>query len=102
MKPKLIRFKEELTYKQALKKVPKGYRIIKAWELLKLYDENRKALKDIPRGEYFFTYGNKEYYRTCWLNNFDDDSGFGAVGWGVDNSNCRLRGVVIVKVGEKQ
>ncbi len=92
----LVKFEEDLTYKEATKKVPKEARIMKAWELLKLYDEDKKSLKDVPKGEYFFTYGTVKYYRACRLSNFVFDSVFYAIDRDVDYASYRLRGVLIV------
>ena len=52
---------DNIPYKEAIKKIPKEARIMKAWELLKLYDEGSKSLRNIPNEGYYFTYGTRSY-----------------------------------------
>ena len=87
----------KLNYKEAIKLIPKDARIMKAWEYLKLIDEDFDSLRNIPKPNYYFTYATDKYYRACRLSDFGDDSWFYAVGRSVDDSYDSLRGVLVVK-----
>lgn len=87
----------KLPYREALKKVPKGARIMEAWEALKLMDNDIESLKNIPKEEWYFTYGTDKYYRACRLCDFDNYSRFGAIDRLAGFSGVWLRGVLVVK-----
>lgn len=89
--------KNKLTYKEAIKKIPKNARIMKSWELLKLVDEDFKSLNNIPKYEYCFCYATNNYYRACRLGRFGNGSWFVAGGRLVGSSDGALRGVLVVK-----
>ena len=87
----------KLCYKDAIKKIPKDARIMKAWECMKLFDEDYKAFRNIPKGEEYFIYGTEKYFRLGRVDDFGDGSNFEAIDWYIDVPNSWLRGVLIVK-----
>ncbi len=91
-----IKFTKDLTYKQALKKIPKTVRMMKCWEFLKLISEEFEVFNEFPKQDYF-CYFNKEYFKSCSLSNFANNFNVNANYWDVDCSYYRLRGVLIVK-----
>lgn len=77
----------------SLKFVPKNCRLLKRWELLKLFDEeNEVCVKIFPLHHYLLCSKN----RACWLSNFYFNSSFDANGRDVDYYYA-LRGVCVVK-----
>ena len=78
--------------KKAIKKIPKGARIMKPWEYLKLIDEeNDKLTWDLS--DVFWTQTNG-VARACYLIS---DHDFLAVGRYFDYYSGAVRGVLVVK-----
>lgn len=73
-------------------KAPEGTRIMKGWELQRLQEEDKEAIKVFQRGGYIYCVA-----RACRLNNFNNNSNFNAVDWDVLNLSS-LRGVCLVKI----
>jgi len=93
-----IRTDYKLSYKDSIKKIPKNARIMKGWEFVKLIDENYEAFDNFPKGEDYFCYGNKDYFRwgALYVDRLDLRSrlyGYYFLG----NAYYRSVGVLVVK-----
>lgn len=86
---------------EAQKMRAEGSRLMETWEFLRLIDKDFGSLHFLKKGEYYFTYSNKEYYRAGWLGWFGYDSGFGAVESFVDFALSSCSGVLLVKEDKK-
>lgn len=75
-----------------LPETPKGARIGMPWELLRIYIEEKEALKDFPRYEYIWC-----NVRACRLDNFVCGSSFDANDGDVDSQDDHVRGVFFIK-----
>lgn len=89
--------KIRINLKTAQEMCPKGTRIMKSWEMLRLIDEDFDSIKDVKRG-YYFTHSNELYYRVSGLVRADLGSWFIAFEWNVDLADRGLLGVLAVKV----
>lgn len=83
--------KTNATREESIKQIPKNARLGKRWELLKICDEDKEAIKIFPRDDYILTKP-----RACWLDYFSLNSNFYASGRSVDYGSA-LRGVFVVK-----
>ena len=80
----------DCTREESLKLVPKDCRLMKRWELLKLFDEEKNKLKDFVRYEYITTKP-----LACVLYN---DQYFIADFRDSNVTNRGVRGVAVVKI----
>ena len=90
MKYKLTRKLKSINYR-----VPKGYRLIEDWELLKLSREDKK-IKSLLQDSFLLA-NTVDGVRACRLYIFYYGSDFGADVRGVYNDIVGLRGVLIKK-----
>ena len=90
MKYKLTRKLKSINYR-----VPKGYRLIEDWELLKLSREDKK-IKSLLQDSFLLA-NTVDGVRACRLYDFDSLSNFYAVGGFVNVNVVGLRGVLIKK-----
>ena len=90
MKYKLTRKLKSINYR-----VPKGYRLIEDWELLKLSREDKK-IKELLVDSYLLA-NTVDGVRACRLSIFNDYSIFNALDWVVGDNGVGLRGVLIKK-----
>ena len=76
-------------------KVPKGYRVIEDWELMKELRTNKKLQEIFKKGIWINrVVDGKECVRASWLNNFNYDSLFIVFGRFI-NVSGRVRGVFV-------
>ena len=92
---KIAFLKTNKNYEDSLKMIPASARIMKSWELLRLYIEDSDSLKKFPKLVHIWT-----EKRACWLDNFVYYSDFIADLRFVGLRDA-LRGVCIVKRNNK-
>ena len=90
MKYKLTRKLKSINYR-----VPKGFRLIEDWELLKLSREDKK-IKSLLQDSFLLA-NTVDGVRACRLNSFSNFSLFLANDWYVNSYIVGLRGVLIKK-----
>ena len=88
---------EEVKFKDI--KIPKGFRLAEDYEYLCVYKKHRNLLK--LTNLWWCKSDKKDIARLCRLNDFDNDSDFGAIDGNVDVADGWLRGVMIVKEKEE-
>ena len=76
--------------------VPKGYRIIKVWEVAKEIETNKK-LEKICKKDWIWAINYKGKINVCRLGSRDDDSDFVALDSSVNFTNDSFRGVFVKK-----
>jgi hypothetical protein len=89
---KLLIDKNDVCFKDL--KIPKGYRLLEDWELLKELRTNPELKKLLIDG-YVFCKGFDDKIRGGFLNDFNLNSDFLAYSRIVDGSGRRLRGVFV-------
>ena len=93
--------KKNMNLKKAQSMTPKGARIMRSWEFLKLIDEDIESIDFLKKYEYYFTYSNERYYRAFWLGRAGYGSGFDAYVRDVGDAYYGLLvGVLVVKEAE--
>jgi len=86
----LVRVKGK-SFEESIKKIPKGYRIMTAWEYLKLIDTEKDKLHWDLSDLYWTEFNG--VVRACY---FDNIQNFNADDRSIVNYNCAVRGVLVV------
>lgn len=98
---KLSKVYKAKTYEEAQKKCPKGYRIPKLWEVMKLGEEKHKKIMKTEEGSWIFFWSSSEHLGEQGVLIRDWYSDLGARYWDLVYSDADGR-VVYVKEEEHE